>query len=318
MPLNIIKFYLGVTDNNWFNYLSKISPEDVNFWQPGGNATFKVIEQGAPFLFKLKLPHNAIGGVGFLSSHTFLPINIAWDVFGNRNGCASFQQFKQMILQYRSDKNNLNPSIGCIVLTNPIFFSKEDWIEVSPYWSASIVQGKSFDTTTDAGNELWQKINAVLQKYLYLSPAKQVEDQLVLSDTEWPGYGNSVLQKVRVGQGAFRVLVTDAYSRRCSISGEKTLPVLEAAHIKPYNLEGPHKISNGLLLRSDMHKLFDSGYITITTDYRVEVSKAIKEEFQNGKEYYQYHGKELMHLPQRTIDKPGKNFIEWHNEVYKG
>ena len=313
-----MKFYLGVTDNSWYNYLSTIEPEDINFWQPGGNTTFKVIEQGAPFLFKLKSPYNVIGGIGFFSSHTFLPINMAWDVFGNRNGCASFQQFKQMILQYRSDKNNLNPSIGCIVLTNPIFFSKEDWIEVSPYWSASIVQGKSFDTTTDAGNELWQKINAVLQKYLYLSPAKQVEDQLVLSDTEWPGYGNSVLQKVRVGQGAFRVLVTDAYSRRCSISGEKTLPVLEAAHIKPYNLEGPHKISNGLLLRSDMHKLFDSGYITITTDYRVEVSKAIREEFQNGKEYYQYHGKELMHLPQRTIDKPGKNFIEWHNEVYKG
>jgi putative restriction endonuclease len=55
-----MKFYLGVTDTKWFNYLSQINPEDVNFWQPGGRAAFKVIEPGAPFLFKLKNPYNAI------------------------------------------------------------------------------------------------------------------------------------------------------------------------------------------------------------------------------------------------------------------
>ena len=44
-----MKFYLGVTDNKWFRYLWHQNPEDVNFWQPGGNSTFKVIERGAPF-----------------------------------------------------------------------------------------------------------------------------------------------------------------------------------------------------------------------------------------------------------------------------
>jgi putative restriction endonuclease len=157
-----MKFYLGVTDNNWFNYLSRIAPEDVNFWQPGGTQTFKVLRQGAPFLFKLKSPYNSIGGIGFFSSHTFLPINIAWDVFGNRNGCHNFLHFKEMIIQYRSDKTNSNPSIGCIVLTNPIFFKKEDWIDVTRYWSKSgIVQGKSFETETPDGSELWQKIDLV-------------------------------------------------------------------------------------------------------------------------------------------------------------
>jgi hypothetical protein len=60
-----MKFYLGVTDNNWFNYLSNINPEDINFWQPGGTVNFKVLQAGAPFLFKLKSPLNAIGGIGF-------------------------------------------------------------------------------------------------------------------------------------------------------------------------------------------------------------------------------------------------------------
>jgi putative restriction endonuclease len=80
----------------------------------------------------------------------------------------------------------------------------------------------------------------------------------------------------RLGQGAFRVLVTDAYQRRCAVTGERTLPVLESAHIKPYARSGPHSNNNGLLLRSDLHKLFDLGYITVTGDMRIEVSKRIK------------------------------------------
>lgn len=133
-----------------------------------------------------------------------------------------------------------------------------------------------------------------------------------------PRYGSNILTKVRLGQGAFRVLVTDAYSRRCSITGERTLPVLEAAHIKPYALSGPHFIANSLLLRSDLHKLFDSGYITITKDYRIEVSRRIKEEFENGKEYYQYHGESLKQLPDRKLDRPDERYISWHNECFKG
>jgi putative restriction endonuclease len=313
-----MKIYLGVTDNNWYMYLSQIQPEDINFWQPGGNSNFKVLQPGAPFLFKLKSPINKIGGVGFFSSQTFLPINIAWDVFGERNGCESFDRFKQMILQYRTDKDNLNPTIGCIVLTNPIFFKQEDWLEVPDDWSGSIVQGKSYDSTIGYGLELWLKIETLLNKYLPNSSYEGEKSQLILEDTETPRYGNSILQKVRLGQGAFRVLVTDAYIRRCSITGEKTLPVLEAAHIKPYALSGPHFISNGLLLRSDMHKLFDTGYITITKDYRVEVSKRIKEEFENGKEYYQYHGSNLSYLPTRELDRPNELFIDWHNNNFKG
>jgi putative restriction endonuclease len=82
-----MRFYLGVTDNGWYSFLAGENREDVNFWQPGGNAGFKAIPQGAPFLFKLKSPINAIGGIGFFSSHTFLPISVAWEVFGRGNGC---------------------------------------------------------------------------------------------------------------------------------------------------------------------------------------------------------------------------------------
>lgn len=314
-----MKFYLGVTDNKWYNYLSKINPEDINFWQPGGTMNFKLLTPGAPFLFKLKSPLNAIGGIGFFSSHTFLPLNIAWDTFNNRNGCETFEEFSNMILNYRKDKTDKNPRIGCIILTNPIFFKKEEWIETPEDWSKSIVQGKSYNSDDAIGKEIWRKVEILLEKYLHINPTEEGKSQFMMEDSPSPAYGKAILTKVRLGQGAFRILVTDAYSRRCAITGEKTLPVLEAAHIKPYSESGPHFISNSLLLRSDMHKLFDTGYITITNKLEIEISKRIKEEFQNGKEYYQYHGKQLLFLPNREIDKPNPKYIDWHNEkIYRG
>jgi putative restriction endonuclease len=312
-----MKFYLGVTDNNWYNFLAQQNREDVNFWQPGGNSIFKVLKSGEPFLFKLKSPINAIGGIGFFSSHTFLPISIAWDAFDKGNGCTSFKELQKMIFQYRQDRTNPNPTIGCIVLTNPIFFKKEDWIPIPEDWSASIVQGKSYSEDTEIGQQLWDRVELQLQKYLHQIPDEE-KSQLILEEPEVM-YGKSILTKVRLGQGAFRVLVTDAYNRKCAISGEKTLPVLEAAHIKPYAESGPHFISNALLLRSDLHKLFDSGYLTITSELKVEVSKRIKTEFENGREYYKFHGNNLYNLPNRLMDKPENRFVAWHNEnIYKG
>ena len=64
---------------------------------------------------------------------------------------------------------------------------------------------------------------------------------------------------------------------------------------------------------------FDTGYLTITNQHKTEVSKRIKEEFENGKEYYQFHGKSLLYLPEEITNRPKAEFIQWHNEnVYKG
>lgn len=313
-----MKYYLGVTDNNWYNFLWGLNREDINFWQPGGSQVFRVLQPGEPFLFKLKSPINKIAGLGFFSSHTFLPLSLAWDVFDTGNGCSSLEELQRMIFPLRKDKTSLNPVIGCIVLTNPIFFKPEDWISVPEDWKLSTQQGKSYDTTTEIGKRTWTQVEHLLNKYMAVSLIQEKENQLLLEDPE-PEYGRSVLRKVRLGQGAFRVLVTDAYQRKCAISGEKTLPVLDAAHIKPYAKSGPHFISNALLLRSDLHKLFDTGYITITPDHKVEMSKRIKEEFENGREYYRFHGSTLLLTPTKALDKPGEKYIDWHNQnIYKG
>ncbi len=68
--------------------------------------------------------------------------------------------------------------------------------------------------------------------------------------------------------------------------GKGTIPVLEAAHIRPYSQDGPHSVQNGLLVRYDMHILFDAGLLTVTPYLKIDVSPRIREQNSNGKLYY--------------------------------
>jgi putative restriction endonuclease len=124
-------------------------------------------------------------------------------------------------------------------------------------------------------------------------------------------YGKPLVITPRIGQGAFRVMVTDTYERRCAITGEKALPVLQAAHIKPVAEGGQHRIDNGLLLRSDVHTLFDRGYATVTPDFTFRVSTRLKMDFDNGEHYFQLQGTKIW-VPPHLNEKPNREFLEWH------
>lgn len=301
-----MNYYIGNTDLKWYQFLKNINPEDINFWQPSGLAHFRAIESGAPFLLKLKSPINKIAGIGFFTSQSILPLDFAWEVFQERNGTDNYRDFYSKIKSYRDSNNPIekNSNIGCIILTNPLFFDEKDWIPLPEGWSKNIVQGKTYSTDDSYGNKYWNLVEQTLLRYTQNQPSGVNE-----SNPLYVKY----LTNVRIGQGAFRVLVTDAYSRRCAISGEKTLPVLEAAHIKPYSSFGINSTENGLLLRADLHKLFDVGYVTVTDEYYVEISKRIKEEFENGRDYYKYHGQKLISVPNNIFDLPNKEFLSWHN-----
>jgi putative restriction endonuclease len=303
-----MKLYVGVTDNDWFHFLAQLQPDEVNFWRPGGGA-FRTVPEGAPFLFKLHSPLNYIVGGGFLVHSSPLPLSLAWAAFEQKNGAPDFETLRRKILSLRRSKTSaLDPEIGCIILAEPFFFDQSDWIPVPDDWKPNIVQGRTYDTSESHGARLWQAIQDRLASY---PPHPDLKPPI---KEETPRYGTEYVTRARLGQGAFRVLVTAAYTRRCAMTGERTLPALTAAHIKPYGKSGPHSVDNGLLLRADLHMLFDQGYITLTKDHRVEVSKRIKEEFENGQEYYALHGKPLAVLPQAAIERPSAEFIEWHNE----
>jgi hypothetical protein len=73
--------WVGVTDKNWYEHLARLAPEEVNFWQPSGSRTFRILQAGEPFLFKLHSPHNYIVGGGFFVRYSALPASLAWDAF---------------------------------------------------------------------------------------------------------------------------------------------------------------------------------------------------------------------------------------------
>lgn len=315
--------FIGLTDYDWYLNLKSKNYDEVNFWRPG-KIPFRALNPNDLFLFKLKKPYYAIVGGGFFVQYSWLPISIVWEAFERKNGTKNYAEFIERLRKYR-EKNRIdisNPYVGCIVLTEPFFFERDEWIRQPDDWPASVVVGMNMDTEAGEGKRLFQEVCERLQRnsltgQSVLNDTVEQSNTAFLSDTA--GSYQYSLTRHRLGQGAFRVLVTETYQRQCAISGEKTLPVLDAAHIKPFSENGPHHIQNGILLRSDIHRLFDEGYMTIAPDFRVEVSRRLKEDFNNGRIYYQYHGRKLCVLPNNNERLPAKDFLSWHNEnIYLG
>jgi len=314
----IMRFYVAVTDSDWFRYLRSLqpAPEDINFWQPSGKKPAN-LAKGEPFLFKLHAPFNKIAGLGFFSAFATFPLGLVWEAFGERNGCETLQALSRKIAHYQGIHGAYDPRhlvVGCNILTDPVFFNESEMIEAPLDWSSNIMVGKYYDTRDTVGSRLWEQVIERLQarRFLEREPVGEIGTASVVAlEPQW----REVIAKVRVGQGAFRIMVTEAYRRACAVTADHTLPVLEAAHIKPFSEQGPHLVSNGLLLRADLHKLFDEGYMTVTPDYHIEISRALKEEFNNGRIYYDFHGKPLANLPENPADRPSRDFLRWHNEV---
>jgi putative restriction endonuclease len=300
-----MRYWVGVTDKSWFLQLSQEAADEVNFWQPSAAPAAGFLQPGIPFLFKLHYPDNCIVGGGYFVRFSVLPARIAWEAFGRKNGVSDYFSLKKRIEHYRGTTFREDPAIGCNLLCQPFFFPESKWIAAPKSWAPNIVKGKTFDTSERDGQDLWLAVRARLGG----------SERALGEEAEAERYGAPFLTRARLGQGAFRVLVTDAYERRCAISGERTLPVLEAAHIHPYASQGPHRIENGLLLRADLHKLFDEGYLSVSEGHRVRVSRQIRERFENGREYYRYEGQPLAVLPQEPLHRPSREYLQWHNDT---
>lgn len=293
-----VKLAVTVTDRAWFEHLRGLSDlSEVNFWTPVPRP-FKALQEGELFLFALD--RHIVGGGVFVTANT-LPCSLAWEAFGQANGAASLDEIRRRILRAGEMDARRDFAIGCRILAQPFFWDEPLWI-AAPALSTSF---KTYDTATAGGAQLWDAVQARLEGVAAAERSFLDEQRR---------YGNPVLVRPRLGQGAFRVLVTEAYARRCAVTAEKTLPALEAAHIRPYAIGGDHAPANGILLRRDIHSLFDLGYVTITPDLHFEVSRRIREEYEDGRAYYALHGKEIV-LPLKAECRPDRATLAWHNET---
>jgi putative restriction endonuclease len=116
-----MKLWVGVTDEDWFSLLSRVRPDEVNFWQPSGTRTFRALQPGELFLFKLHSPKNFIVGGGHFVRYSTLPASLAWDAFREKNGVASFEELIARVRRYRVEDGAIDPVIGCNILAEPFF-----------------------------------------------------------------------------------------------------------------------------------------------------------------------------------------------------
>ena len=297
-------FVVAVTDNDWANFLRRRPAlEEINFWSPSGGQGFRALRPGELFLFKLHAPENLIVGGGVFTYATQCPCSLAWSAFGEGNGVGSEHELREKIARHRRVWDRPLPDfvIGCRILTNPFFFDETSALPPPRDWARNIVTFKTYETDSAEGRRLWDEV------------AARVQAAKIPREEPLPRYGEPVLVRPRLGQGTFRLVVADLYERRCAVTRERTLPALEAAHIRPYAQGGSHEPRNGILLRRDIHALYDSGYVTITPDFRFEVSRRIREEYENGRAYYALNGQPVA-PPTKRDEAPDPETLRWHRD----
>lgn len=300
--------FVAVTDPGWWEQLArKPGPKDANFWRPSARA-FR-LPVGTPFFFKLKAPHNAIAGFGYFAGFSVLPDWLAWETFDAANGVPNLAALRARLSSIQGGARiTADPGgrIGCCLIAEAVFFAPDRWVAAPRDWSPRTQTGARIDVGVGEGLRIWSECRA------RIAP-------LASSVREAPAerYGAPVMHTPRLGQGIFRVRVLDAYARACAVTTEHSLPVLDAAHIRPFANGGEHAVANGLVLRSDLHRLFDRGYVTVDEDERLVVGRRLRDEFENGRTYYALHGRQLT-LPTDAALRPAPEALEWHRQAFLG
>lgn len=127
--------------------------------------------------------------------------------------------------------------------------------------------------------------------------------------------------KIRINQNFFRKMILSSYENKCCLTGMNVPSLLVASHIVPWANDEKNRLNpeNGICLNNLHDKAFDRGLITIDTDYKIQVSKNLKDLEPNEtmqKFFLDYDGKEII-LPKRFL--PNREFLDFHNrEIFKG
>lgn len=162
----------------------------------------------------------------------------------------------------------------------------------------------------------WEKSNHNFdQWYVELRRVVPLESITLANDVGDDAVDNENRQlvniKTRRGQTDFRNRLRIAYGGTCAITGSKVTALLEAAHIVPHALKTNYSTSNGLLLRADIHTLFDLHLIAVEAGGHVVVSRTLE-----GTEYAQYHGQRFVAFPEAPNDQPSADQLKRHHNLF--
>lgn len=277
---------IAVTDPNWFNFLKNNDlHSNVNFWQPTYQRLNR-INEGDRVYFKIK-GERIIAGYGEFVEQRELTVNEAWRDFGQRNGCEIKKDFINIInqkLHQHSQRIANERRIGSIVLNNCVYL--DTFIVINDtVWNPRAT--KSFRYMKDGEKHPVTKRERITDFQLVKGPRTQ----------------KTTTTNTRSGQSDFSSRIRRAYNNTCCISGETIPELLEAAHIQEYKSKDSQHVQNGLLLRVDLHRLYDSGLIFINDKYEIQVSSKL-----NGTIYEIYRNRSINYHKDKRY-KPSKDAL---------
>ena len=195
--------YIANTDAEWFEFLRRQPPlEEVNFWNPSDYYLFRGLV-GSPFFFRLKSPINAIGGFGLVAYADRMPEWLAWECFGSGNGAPNPNVLHERIRRLREKskvlgRQSLN-QIGCIVLSQPVFFPPELWIPQPSDWQKANLRYAAYDLSTGEGQRIWLECTAHAQNVA--APVTAAVEDAIAAER----FGAPIVIQPRLGQGVFRL-----------------------------------------------------------------------------------------------------------------
>lgn len=196
---------------------------------------------------------------------------------------------------------SLDPSLklrGIKGASNTSKLDKVIWDEFFNHW----------DELTFESEELLAKIeNTTVEKLNHIP-----ENELIKE-----GKTREQMIKARVNQSFFRSSILASYNNTCCITGINQPEFLIAGHIKPWSLDEKNRLNpqNGIAINALHDKAFESGLITITTDYKVKVSSILlkQRKTKSIEDYFHKYDNQEIILPSRFL--PDVEFLKYHNDV---
>src|SRR5438105_7536456 len=201
--------FVAHTDHEWYDFLSTQASggrlDEVNFWFPKATRPPREFHSGDPVFFRLGAPDRKIAGYAFFAKFMSLPVSLAWETFGVRNGAPDLSSFLRLIR--RSTAEDLARPVGCMILLDAHFWPDARWIpwgEERSYAKSGNVRGRTASEPENAAALL-----AELQRDGVEPPPELREEFHPVEVDE--RQTKLIEQTVREGQGAFRLRLLDAY-----------------------------------------------------------------------------------------------------------
>lgn len=173
--------------------------------------------------------------------------------------------------------------------------------------------------------EIWDEFNANWDSLAYESElliTKRLNNQIKKDfQFEMPkiliGKEKERLVRTRVNQSFFRTSILSLYNQKCCITGLNIPDLLIASHIIPWSKDKKNRLNprNGLCLNSLHDRAFDKGFITVTPDYTIKLSKHF-EDYVNDEtitDFFSKYKNQRISLPDKFY--PEKEFLAFHNET---